>query len=245
MKRMAVKIFVDFDGTITTRDVGNTLFREFGGATCDAITAEFREEKISARVQFLREAAAAGDILRADMDALLDRQTIDPGFKEFVNFCRDRQIDFHIVSDGLDYYIDRVLRTHDIRDVSFVSNVLSFEPAGVDGRVRMALDFPHSDSVCDRCACCKRNFMLTHAGEDDIIVLIGEGYSDQCPAQYADIVFAKDKLQTYCQRENISYYLYASFHDVTERLTELLSRRQLRKRRRAELKRKEAFLRES
>ena len=87
--------------------------------------------------------------------------------------------------------------------------------------------------------------MLTHASDDDIIVYIGEGYSDRCPAQYADIVFAKDKLQTYCQQENISYYLYASFFDVTTRLTELLGRRQLRKRRRAELKRREAFSRES
>ena len=64
-------------------------------------------------------------------------------------------------------------------------------------------------------------------------------------ARYADIVFAKDDLQAFCQRENISYYLYESFHDVTGRLTELLDRRQLRKRRRAELKRMEAFQRES
>jgi 2-hydroxy-3-keto-5-methylthiopentenyl-1-phosphate phosphatase len=242
---MAVKIFVDFDGTITTRDVGNTLFREFGGAACDVFIADYHEEKISAQELFRREAAAAGSILPADLHALLDRQTIDPGFKDFVAFCRQRQIEFYIVSDGLDYYIDRVLRAHEIQDLSFVANALSLAPTGVDGRTSLSLDFPHGDTVCDRCACCKRNFMLTHAGDDDIIVFIGEGYSDRCPAQYADIVFAKDKLQTFCQRENISYYLYASFHDVTDRLSELLARRQLRKRRRAELKRKEAFALES
>jgi 2-hydroxy-3-keto-5-methylthiopentenyl-1-phosphate phosphatase len=242
---MAVKIFVDFDGTITTRDVGNTLFRQFGGEACDAMIAEYHQEKISAQELFRREAAAAGGVPQADLHALLDRQAIDPGFKEFVEFCRSRQIEFHVVSDGLDYYIARVLRAHGLDGISFVANVLSLVPAGADGRMFLSLDFPHGDSLCDRCACCKRNFMLTHAGDDDIIVYIGEGYSDQCPVQYADIVFAKDRLQTFCQRENISYYLYASFHDVTERLAELLGRRQLRKRRRAELKRKEAFLRES
>jgi len=242
---MAVKIFVDFDGTITTHDVGNLLFREFGGAACDAFIADYHDEKISAQECFRREAAAAGSFLPADLDALLDRQTIDPGFKDFVDFCRLRGIEFHVVSDGLDYYIDRVLRAHGIQDVSYVANVLSLESAGADGKKSLSLSFPHSDSVCDRCACCKRNFMLTHSGDDDIIVFIGEGYSDRCPVQYADIVFAKKDLQHFCQRENISYYLYASFHDVTKRLTELLARRQLRKRRRAELKRKEAFLRES
>ncbi len=242
---MAVKIFVDFDGTITINDVGNTLFREFGGSACDGFIAEYHEEKLSARELFRREAAAAGRVLPVELNALLDRQGIDPGFKDFVDFCRLRNIEFHIISDGLDYYIDRVLRAHGIRDVSFVANSLSLEPSGTDGRTLLSLDFPHSDSVCDRCACCKRNFMLTHGGDDDILVLIGEGYSDRCPAQYADIVFAKKDLQTFCQQENISYYLYSTFHDVTERLTELLGRRQLRKRRRAELKRKEAFQRES
>jgi 2,3-diketo-5-methylthio-1-phosphopentane phosphatase len=242
---MAVKIFVDFDGTITTHDVGNMLFREFGGAACDGVIAEYHEEKISAQECFRREAAAAGSIHPADLNALLDRQTIDPGFTDFVDFCRVRGIEFHIVSDGLDYYIDRVLNAHRIQNVSYVANALSLEPAGADGRKILSLSFPHSDSVCDRCACCKRNFMLTRTGEEDILVFIGEGYSDRCPAQYADIVFAKDRLQTFCQQENISYYLYTSFHDVTDRLTELLARRQLRKRRRAELKRKEAFQRET
>ena len=242
---MAVKIFVDFDGTITTHDVGNALFREFGGVACDAFIAEYHAEKISAQECFRREAAAAGSILPANLNALLDRQTIDPGFRNFGDFCKLRGIEPHIVSDGLDYYIDRVLRAHGIQDVSYVANVLSLESAGADGRSSLSVSFPHSDGVCDRCACCKRNFMLMHSGDDDIIVFIGEGYSDRCPVQYADIVFAKEDLQTFCQRENISYYLYASFDDVTDRLTELLARRQLRKRRRAELKRKEAFQRET
>jgi len=242
---MAVKIFVDFDGTITTRDVGNTLFREFGGAACEGFIAEYHQEKISAQELFRREAAAAGSVLPADLNALLDRQAIDPGFKGFVDFCRARGLEFHVVSDGLDYYIDRVLRAHGITGVPFVANTLTLESAGADERAFLSLTFPYGDSECDRCACCKRNYMLTHAGEDDIIVFIGEGYSDRCPVRYADIVFAKDDLQAFCQRENISYYLYESFHDVTGRLTELLARRQLRKRRRAELKRMEAFQRES
>jgi 2-hydroxy-3-keto-5-methylthiopentenyl-1-phosphate phosphatase len=242
---MAVKIFVDFDGTISTHDVGNALFRQFGGSACEGFIAEYHQEKISAQECFRREAAAAGSFLPADLDALLDRQTIDPGFTTFVDFCRQRGIEFHIVSDGLDYYIERILLAHGITNVPYVANSLALAPAGVDGRVSLSPSFPYGDSECDRCACCKRNYMLTHCDDEDIIVFIGEGYSDRCPVQYADIVFAKMDLQAFCQRENISYYVYGSFYDVTDRLTELLARRQLRTRRRAELKRKEAFQRET
>lgn len=242
---MAVKIFVDFDGTITTRDVGNRLFRELGGAVCEGFIAEYHDGKISAQELFRREAAAAGSFDPADLHALLDRQTIDPGFTDFVTFCTSRNIEFHIVSDGLDYYIDRILRAHGIHGASYVANAAALVPAGSNGKRSLSLNFPHSDSVCDRCACCKRNFMLTLAGDEDIIVFVGEGYSDRCPAQYADIVFAKEDLQSFCQRENISYFLYASFHDVTARLASLLERGTLRKRRRAELKRREAFQRET
>ena len=87
--------------------------------------------------------------------------------------------------------------------------------------------------------------MLTSAGEEDILCLVGEGFSDQCPARYADIVFAKDGLQTYCQRENISYFPYATFADVTARLRTLASRPRLRPRRRALEERRAAFARES
>ena len=86
--------------------------------------------------------------------------------------------------------------------------------------------------------------MLTRSGEEDIIVYIGEGYSDRCPVQYADIVFARDALQTYCQEQNISYFLYSTFDDVIARLASLVSKKKLRKRLAAETKRKELFIAE-
>jgi 2-hydroxy-3-keto-5-methylthiopentenyl-1-phosphate phosphatase len=86
--------------------------------------------------------------------------------------------------------------------------------------------------------------MLTQAGDDDIIAYVGEGYSDQCPVQYADIVFAKDALQTFCQRMNISYYVYSSFGDVIERLNVLLAKKRLHKRLTADVKRRDIFMQE-
>jgi 2-hydroxy-3-keto-5-methylthiopentenyl-1-phosphate phosphatase len=241
---MAIKIFVDFDGTITTRDVGNAMFHRLGGdLTRDAIDRYHRED-ISARECFLREAALSGTFPPAALEAVIDEQAIDPYFKPFVGFCAAKGIELIVLSDGLDYYIDRIFARHGISGVRRFSNAVRLLPSGNDGSVRMELEFPAENPDCDRCACCKRNIMLTLWGEHDFLVYVGEGYSDRCPARYADLVFAKDLLQTYCQQENITYRMYANFRDVQEGVEKLVQKNRLRPRRRASVLRNTAFITE-
>jgi len=241
---MALKVFVDFDGTITKQDVGNAFFREFGGPDCEEIVEEYKNERISAHECFRREVAAIGTLPLERAVTFLGNQPIDESFKTLLKFCQSNQIGLHIVSDGLDFYIREILSAHSLSNVSFFANALTMEETGVAGEYALSISFPFSDAECTRCACCKRNIMLTHAGDDDTIVYVGEGYSDRCPARYADIVFAKDELQSFCQRENISYFPYTSLEDVTNRLDRLRGMKNIPKRRRAELNRREVFIRE-
>ena len=240
---MTLKVFIDFDGTITKQDVGNAFFKEFGGESCTEYIAEYKSEKISAKELFRKEVAAIGLLDEKKAKKFLHHQTLDGSFKGFVGYCRSHNIEFHVVSDGLDYYIEEILKHHGIEGVSFFSNRLEVLPAE-NGFAKLTIAFPFDDADCTRCACCKRNIMLTKCGEDDISVYIGEGYSDRCRVQYADIVFAKDELQKFCQQKNISYFLYNSFDDVVKRLEELLAKKRLKPRREAEMKRREAFVRE-
>jgi len=242
---MALRLFVDFDGTITRGDVGNIFFRSAGGAVCDRLVARFRAGEISARECFRGEAEAMGRVRAEALWELVDSQEIDPSFVHLVEFCRERSAELLIVSDGLDLYIRRILSRNGCGDVPFASNTAALVRAGDDGLVEVALAFPHADAGCDRCACCKRDIMLTTSADDDIIAYVGEGFSDRCPVRYADIVFAKDVLQTYCQNENISYYPYLSFDDVVSRLRRMCDGARLRPRARAGAERRAAFRRES
>lgn len=238
---MPLKLFIDFDGTITTEDIGDAFFFYFGGEACREAVREYREGKISAAECFRREAEAMGAFSLAEADRFLSDKPFAEGFSEFVAFCREKGIEFHVVSDGFDFYIERLLKLRGVEGVSFYSNHLDLQDCG-DGRHRPLVVYPYAAEGCDRCACCKRNVLLNLAGEEDVIGYIGEGYSDRCAAQYADIVFAKDDLQRFCQEENISYYVYRDFTDILSRLETLLGKKKLRKRRRAELKRREAFV---
>ena len=240
-----LKIFIDFDGTITRKDVGDAMFETFGGERCRDIVQEYRDEKISAAECFRRECEACGIVDKEKLDSFLDNQEIDSTFAGFVNFCRERSLDMYIVSDGMNYYIDRILKKNGIHNVPYFSNRLELVPFKGSSRVRFKPTFPFRDEVCDRCACCKRNHMLTMSGDDDVIVYVGEGYSDRCPARYADIVFAKDDLLKFCRQENISYLEYRTFADVQLRLESILSRKQpdrIRKSRQAELARRAVFV---
>ena len=242
---MGLKIFVDFDGTITRQDVGDSLFFRFGGEKCRELVNKCLGGEVSAVECFRGETEAMGRFNVADLDAFIDEQEIDETFRTFVGYCGAKGFPLMVLSDGFDYYIRRILRRHELPDVPFLSNVFSLVDRGENGTARARVSFPQHNEECTCCASCKRNMMLTTCAESDVICYIGEGYSDRCPVRYADIVFAKDALQFHCQRENISYYPYRSFDDILGRLRELTARPHLRHRRRAELNRRKAFSEEA
>lgn len=236
-----INIFIDFDGTITTQDVGDAMFIAFGGDICRDHIDRYRSGGISAVECFSLECNACTNTAKSDLDSFLDNQKIDSTFIDFHKYCIEQDIPHYILSDGMDYYIDKILKHHGINDIPYRANHLELVPLDGTGKTVFQPSFPYEDEECDRCACCKRNQMLSKSADDDILVYIGEGYSDRCPVRYADIVFAKDELLVYCQQENISFFEYRTFTDVKLRIESLISKKNLknnyglRKRRQAQL----------
>ena len=239
-----MRVFVDFDGTITTQDVGSMVFRSLGGAEAEEAIVAYRAGVISARECFLRAARAIGSVELKNIEELVDAQRVDPGFKDFVQFCNSHDVELCVLSDGLDYSLERILTANGMSGIVRFSNVMTMTPVDFNKKFRMQLEFPHENPECDRCACCVRNVMLTRSGDEDFIVYVGEGYSGRCPSGFADLVFAKDQLQSYCQQENISYLPYRTFFDVESGVKRLLLKKHLRPRHRAALQRAATFIAE-
>ena len=61
-------------------------------------------------------------------------------------------------------------------------------------------------SLARFCASCKRNSVLRSIPPEALIVYIGDGYSDFCAADHADIIFAKRHLAAYCNRNRLPHY---------------------------------------
>jgi 2-hydroxy-3-keto-5-methylthiopentenyl-1-phosphate phosphatase len=132
--------------------------------------------------------------------------------------------------------VERILSNAGLNYVPFFANHAEFIGE------RLKVSFPYTDSECSLCGNCKRNHMLNTSADEDIIVYIGDGYSDRCPVRYADFVFAKRQLIKYCQQQNISFFEFNHFCDVQVKLEEILQRKRIRGRQEAAMARREVFV---
>lgn len=207
MKKIA--ILCDFDGTVAGDDVGNLLFRTFVEENAaQAVVDEWKQGLISSRECLTRECALAS-LSRTELDRFIKHRKLDAYFKDFLDFTRKRGMEIVIVSDGLDYYIEKMLLRHGAGDVEFFANQLEI----IDHTLHV--DFPYYDLMdCTDCGNCKRHHLEKFKSVGYYIVYVGNGLSDRCPAEYADLVFAKGDLLTYCLEQGIEYVQFENFRDV-------------------------------
>lgn len=231
-----IKVFVDFDGTITKEDVGDSIFRKFGDTQkVEKIIDDLHNDIISSKQCWDLLCQTVQSINHDKLNSFIDQMEIEPTFPEFVNFCQKNQIDLFVLSDGFDYYIRRIFEREGLTHLKFFSNKLKI----TDGK--LVPEYPYYNPDYPAHANPKRNHIINNSGDDDYTIYVGDGNSDKDAAQYCDYIFAKNGLLKFCERERISYYPYKNFDDVTIRIKELLSKKRLKKRHQAQLKRKHAY----
>lgn len=230
-------IFCDFDGTISTIDIGSNLFDRFGDRSEDD-DRRLRSGELPIRDYWRKLAAGLrGPLTIEAIDEYLRGIPVDEGLSELLALARSESIPFTVASDGFDIYIERYLAMHGADGVDVWCN-----HAELDERGRMTMTFPHAAEGCE-CfsAACKRNVVLLRAHPDERIVYIGDGISDYCPAEHADIIFAKGTLAAYCNVHRLPHYPFKTLADVARQLRLLMSKRRIRARHQAALKRKKAW----
>src|SRR5260370_26594034 len=102
-------VFVDFDGTISRADVVDAILEKFAGREWLRVEEEWRAGRIGSR-ECLRRQMALVRGTPAAIDALVDGIGIDEGFVALLDACASGGVPAHIVSDGFDYCIRRLLR---------------------------------------------------------------------------------------------------------------------------------------
>jgi 2,3-diketo-5-methylthio-1-phosphopentane phosphatase len=240
MKRRTIKVFVDFDGTITLEDVGEAIFRKFGEVEkVNQIIDDLLSDKISSRQCWDELCDSVNVVSKNELDTFIDLIDVDPTFISFVKFCGDNEIELIVLSDGFDYYIDRLFNKAGLSGIKYYSNKLFVNENGI-----LNAEYPYFDNDSPTSANCKRNHIINHSSDDDYTIYIGDGNSDKDAAQYCDFIFAKDGLARFCSMERISFYPFNNFDEVKSKITGLQEKKNLRKRHQAQLKRKSAYLAE-
>jgi 2,3-diketo-5-methylthio-1-phosphopentane phosphatase len=230
-----ISVFVDFDGTITKKDIGDQLFIDYGQFEPYHFLLLNGEMKIRAYWKTV-VATLPKDLTLGEISDYAQSFETDNYFVQFAEMCRKNNYSLKVISDGFDAYIKPVLNKLGLNDLDCYINILKKTDNGFEP------EFPGATDSCNcLCASCKRNAMIAHTPTENIIVFIGDGNSDQCAAEHADIVFAKKKLAAYCNEKRIPHHPWNTFFDVMRIMNLLADKGSFRHRHQAVLARKRAF----
>jgi 2-hydroxy-3-keto-5-methylthiopentenyl-1-phosphate phosphatase len=197
-------VFLDFDGTITTRDVGVHLLERVGGPEWRRLDEQYARGEIGSRECIRGEwALITGD--EATLRAIASEVPIDPGFEPLVAELRAAGAEVTVVSDGFGFYVETVCAP---LDLPTLTNSVDFATG--------ELVFSHEDRCCpcSTCGVCKQAPIkdARHRGRDT--VLVGDGTSDRKAALLADVVFAKGSLAGWCAANGVSSVPFRTLDDV-------------------------------
>lgn len=213
-------IMSDFDGTITRRDTGWVVFDGLQLKEAWDWEYRWRDREISS-IECLRGQWGLVKLPPDELIALVDSIALDERFPEFVARARDVGAEVVVASDGLNFYLDRMMQRLGLqvcdddpqpgvrRDcVTRYVNRATLTAEGVH------IEFPHSNPACLQCGNCKQQHLSRLRLKYQRAIYIGDGYSDRCPAMTSDIVFAKNHLAKIFDAQGLPYVPFQSFADV-------------------------------
>ena len=204
---MPGQILLDFDGTIAIEDTTDLLLERFAAPGWQEIEQEWEAQRIGSRECMSRQV----DLVRAsqaDIEAFIASVHIDRGFVTFVEACRAADFEVTIVSDGLDRIVRGVVARTGL-SLPVAANRL--DHLGDD---RWRLGFPHASATCTSAS---GNCKCAHAASAlrGPRIVVGDGRSDFCASNSADYVFAKGRLQAYCEENGIAHAAIADLAQAT------------------------------
>ena len=161
----------DFDGTITTEDASFILLDEFADGDWKHLWRRYEQGKISVG-HFNRQAFA---MVKADKQNLLEatrgRLKMRAGFQEFVAYCHRKGYRLVIVSNGLDFYIEAILRDIGMEEIEVFAARTQFHPEGL----RVQYIGPDDKEIDDDF---KKTYVSLFLESGYRVVYIGNGASD-------------------------------------------------------------------
>lgn len=210
---MSFAIFCDFDDTITRVNVTDTILERFADRQWLSIQEDWLAGKLGAR-EVLEKQMPLVSTRRDELDALIDSFEVDPYFADFALYCANEGHSLFILSDGFDYWIERILR-RTLSTHNGALNVPVYACRLTWNGDRLVISFPYFPEGClHGCATCKPAlFDQLRAGAERAVV-IGDGVSDLLLARRADTVLAKNGLKEFCHREGIACHSFDDFRGV-------------------------------
>jgi 2-hydroxy-3-keto-5-methylthiopentenyl-1-phosphate phosphatase len=183
----------DFDGTITDEDVSYKMLEAYAEDKWHKIRDDYHAGKISVGV-FNTSAFA---MVKAGKNKLLEvaRNTMQlrPGLPELVECCRRKGFRFTIISNGLDFYIEDMMKNIGLDNLEIHAATTRFFSGGLEAQY-----IGPGGEVLDNGL--KETYVDFFLAEGYRVIYMGNGVSDIPSAVKCHHIFATEELLSYCEK---------------------------------------------
>jgi 2-hydroxy-3-keto-5-methylthiopentenyl-1-phosphate phosphatase len=219
LREHALRVILDFDGTLVEPNVAIVLVAEFGenGAEiAHEIDELLHTGKIGLREAWMRQVKVLpADRIDEMANYVRKNVPLRAGAREFLSLAQCHHVPVTIVSGGLDFYISEVLDREGLK-LPVRSDRISVLPSGV-----VQVEHPFGHPTCRLCGICKAGVVAPREPFPRT-VFIADGSTDKYGAEVADIIFARRRLLDYCRRVGLPCFPFEDFGPVTEQFSRWL-----------------------
>lgn len=209
---------LDFDGTVTQKDVGNEICEAIDPQKYFSLQTAYRQNKLSLRdyqKQMWEDLPLSQNQMR---ELAMKNSALRSGVEDFLGFCAKSSYPVFIASCGIRDYIEPVLQKEIPIQLREIIQQVSCHEAEFHGERLTRLVFRDTEEVSsfwpfDKGRWCRE---LKNSFPDSICVGVGNGSSDRNFVGAVDQLFATDALAKYCQKEGVEYFHFETFHEITQ-----------------------------
>ena len=157
-------------------------------------------------------------LVTADRQTMVDfvqkNARIRPGLARLLEFCRKKQIEFVITSNGLDFYISFILDGLGMNGTRVIAARTQFDPRGL----KVQYIGPDGKELMDKF---KETYTRLFLSEGYRVIYIGNGVSDFPSARLSYRVFACQDLLESCKEGKLKCIPFDDMNDVVTGLRDL------------------------
>lgn len=206
-------VFCDFDGTITVNDNIVAIIKHFNPIGWEDLV----NKVISTEISIQEGVGSMFALLPTSMEKEvvnfgIHNAVIREGFAEFVQFCKDSNIEFYVTSGGIDFFVYPLLEQFGIPKDHIYCNESDFSGE------QIKILWPHTcDEHCqNHCGMCKPTVMRKFPAEQYERIIIGDSVTDFEGAKLADTVYSRSHLTEKCRELGIPSTEFTTFLDIIE-----------------------------
>ena len=201
-------VFSDFDGTITLHETFVDLLKKFSSpGLADRLMAQMYAQTLTLRkgVTQLLESIPSDQYL--NIIEFSKTHPIRSGFPEFLDFLESHDVPCVVVSGGIRVMVETVLE-------EFKPRLAGLHAVNLDASGDYFNVIPNYAGETELVA--KVNIMAKY--EFDQSIAIGDSITDFNMAMAADLVFARDRLAKYLDKQGKSYVPWNDFFEIRDYL---------------------------